>query len=110
MRRLALPLLLLSAGAASAACPYPSSPPQVPDGRVATNEQMMATQQGVQEYVAKVEAYLACLDQEVAALGGTMTDAQKNLHVQRHNAAVEEMEALAAKYNVEVRAYKEAKR
>jgi hypothetical protein len=110
MRCPVIAVLLLCAGPASAVCTYPSTMPQVPDGRIATKEEMMATQQGVQDYVAKMEAYLACLEQEAATVGEEMTEAQKNLHVQRYNAAVDAMESLAAKYNVEVRAYKEAQR
>lgn len=107
MRCTVIAILFLCAGPAAAVCTYPSSMPQVPDGRYASKEEMMDAQKNVQDYVAKMEAYLQCLEQEAAALGEEMTEAQKNLHVQRHNAAVDAMEQLAAKYNVEVRAYKE---
>jgi hypothetical protein len=98
----------LLASAPVLACDYPAQLPEVPDGKGASSEQMVDTQNAVKDYVAKMNDYLACLDQDMAALGETMTDAQKKIHVEKHNAAVDAMQALADKYNAEVRAYKEA--
>jgi hypothetical protein len=56
--------------------------------------------------MAAVEAYLACLDDEEKALGETVTDEQKSVHTSRHNAAVDALNAVAARYNEQVQIYK----
>jgi hypothetical protein len=98
----------LLASAPAFACDYPTQLPEIPDGKTATNDQMITAQNAVKDYVAKMNAYLSCLDDEVNALGDTVTDAQKKVQVEKHNAAVDAMQGLADKYNAEVRAYKEA--
>ncbi len=95
---------------AEAACEYPASI-KVPDGGKATKDEMIAGQQAVKQYMADMDAYLACLDKEnaVAAAEGEDPEiaAQREaLHVKRHNAAVEAMEGVAARFNEQVRAYK----
>jgi len=90
------------------ACDYPPAKPEIPDGKTATNEQMMTAQGAVKDYVAKMEAYVACVDQEVESLGDTVTEAQRNVQVQKHNAAVDEMTAVADQFNAEVRAFRDA--
>jgi hypothetical protein len=110
MRRLLLALSLWSLNlSALAVCQYPLTTPEIPAGATATEEQMLAAQKSVKEYVSQMEAYMACLDQESAALGDTITEAQKHVHAQKHNAAIDAMEGIADKYNAEVRAYQEAK-
>jgi hypothetical protein len=108
--------LLVAAGlglgslAAQAACNYPAEVP-VPDGKTATEAEMNAAGQAVKQYMAEMEAYLACLDAEHAALPPEQqTPEAKSLTVKRHNAAVDSMESLAARFNEQVRAYKSARR
>jgi KaiC/GvpD/RAD55 family RecA-like ATPase len=90
------------------ACDYPPGKPEIPEGKTATSDQMMTAQGAVKDYVSKMEAYVACVDQEVESLGDTVTEAQRNIQVQKHNAAVDEMTAVADQFNAEVRAYKQA--
>jgi hypothetical protein len=105
---------LLSAGAAGAECVYPKAPSNVPDGATATQEQMVEGMKGVKEYNGAVTEYLACLEQEmnarVQAAGADAPPDQieqiKAIHNKRHNAAVEELEAHAARFNEQVKAYK----
>lgn len=108
--------LLVAAGlwlgplAAQAACNYPTEVP-VPDGKAATEAEMNAAGQSVKQYMADMEAYLTCLDAEQAALPPEQqTEESKGLAVKRHNAAVEAMEGMAARFNEQVRAYKAAQR
>ena len=103
---------LLIAGAASliisnafAEC-NPPGQIRIPDGSTATSEEMVNGQKQVKAYMAEMEAYLQCMDDESAALGDAETDEQKRIHIEKHNAAVEEMEAIAASFNEQVRAYK----
>lgn len=94
---------------AHGACPYPESA-QVPDGTTATTEEMVDGQTRIKKYMAEMEAYLDCLDQEEADLGREPTADELQLHNQRHNAAVDEMEKVAAEFNEQVRAYKQQSR
>lgn len=96
--------------AAQAACEYPASI-RIPDGSTATKDEMIDGQKAVKQYMADMDAYLACLEKENAAAAVEAEDAEiaaqrEALHVKRHNAAVEAMEGLAARFNEQVRAYK----
>jgi len=90
---------------AFAACEYPQEV-GIPDGSKASEEEMIAGQKLVKSYIANVEAYLKCLDEEATALGDAETDDQKQMHIKRHNAAVDAMEQLAASFNKEIQAFK----
>jgi hypothetical protein len=105
---------LLAAGYANAECVYPKAPTSMPDGKTATEEEMIAGMKGIKEYNAAVTAYLNCLDTEMQAriteAGPDAPSDQivqiKSIHSKRHNAAVEELEAHATRFNEQVRAYK----
>jgi hypothetical protein len=90
---------------AGAACTYP---PEVsmPDGASASEADMRAASAAVKEYMAAVETYLACLDEEEKAMGDAVTEEQKKVHTGRHNAAVDALNVVAARYNEQVQAYK----
>ncbi len=91
--------------AANAACDYPAEV-RIPDGNAATEADMKATNKAVKEYMAAVESYLACLDEEEKALGDAVTEEQKAVHTSRHNAAVDALNAVAARYNEQVQIFK----
>ena len=97
------------ASLANAACPYPEGV-EVPDGATSTTEQMVDGQTRIKKYMAEMEAYLDCLDREEAELGREPTPDELQLHNERHNAAVDEMEKVAAEFNEQVRAYKKQDR
>lgn len=97
---------------AALACEYPERA-SIPNGNDATKEEMIAGQRSVKQYMADMEAYLACIqeedDQARAAIEDPdpIVEAQREeMLVKKHNAAVEEMEKVAAEFNEEVRAYK----
>jgi hypothetical protein len=110
-----LTLSLLLGGAASAECVYPKAPIKTPDGLTATQEEMVSGMQAVKDYNARVSEYLACLEKEmnerVEAAGPNASPEQiaqiKAIHNKRHNAAVEALEAHAAQFNEQVKAFKE---
>lgn len=105
---------LLSAGFANAECVYPKAPASIPDGKTATEEEMLTGMRAVKEYNTAVTAYLNCLDMQmqtdISAAGTEAppeTVAQiKAINAKRHNAAVEELESHAARFNEQVKAYK----
>ena len=74
---------------------------------------MLEGQRGVKTYVAAMEVYLECIVDEEKAAMAAMEDMQPEDEQQRadamnkkYNAAVDEMERLAAQFNAEVQAYK----
>ena len=109
-----LALGLLLAAAANAECTYPREPGNTPDGATATQDQMVEGMKAVKEYNGQVTAYLSCLEQEmnarVEAAGPDAPAEQieqiKAIHTKRHNAAVEALEAHAARFNEQVKAFK----
>ena len=103
--------ILLFAPAAMA-CDYPQRA-QITNGATASKEDMLASQKSVKAYMAAMEAYLACLEQEetdaAAGLGDLSEEEKANRDAaltKKYNAAVEQMELIAAQFNEEVRAYK----
>ena len=96
------------------ACDYPKRA-KIPDGATASTEQMLAGQKSVKVYMATMEEYLACIDTEdkdaKESSDGTSDEElarRKATTDKKYNAAVDEMEILAAQFNEEVRAYKAA--
>lgn len=106
---------LLSAGFANAECVYPKAPSNIPDGSTATEQEMIDGMKAVKDYNNEVTGYLNCLDLEMQArIDAAGADAPadqiaqiKAIQAKRHNAAVEELEANAARFNEQVKAYKE---
>ncbi len=108
---LAIVSLMFSAPLALA-CDYPQRV-KIPNGATATKEEMIAGQRAVKDYMASMDEYLACIDKEekdTLAAMADISDEERQVRaaalVKKHNAAVEEMELLAARFNEEVRAYK----
>lgn len=106
----AVSLLILSPFAL--ACEYPSRV-DVPDGATASRDDMLESQQAVKDYMSAMEEYLACIEQEEKDTVATMPDITEEELAKRgatlakkHNAAVEEMEIVAARFNEAVRDYK----
>lgn len=91
----------------AAACEAPA-PVAVPDGKSSTMEQMLAGQAQVKAYQTAMNEFLACIDAEAAAQGETAPEEYKSLMVARHNAAVSEMEGVAAAFNDQIKAYRAA--
>ena len=92
---------------AFAACQQPSMI-TVPDGATSTMEQLLAAQANVKTYMAEMEVYLACLNEELQTAGEDAPSEFQALMVNRHNAAVTEMETVAAAFNQQVQAYRAA--
>jgi hypothetical protein len=105
---------LLAVAAAHAECSYPKSPAGLPDGSTATQDEMVTGMKAIKEYNAQVSVYLECLETEmntrIEAAGPDAPADQleqiKAIHTKRHNAAVEELESTAARFNEQVKTYK----
>lgn len=99
---------------AHADCTYPPAPAALPDGKTASEAEMVEGMKAVKAYDKAVNDYLTCLDSEKQAQLNSMgPDAPKEqiqqineIHSKKYNAAVEELEQRAANFNEQVRAFK----
>jgi hypothetical protein len=110
----ALVTIGLATGPAYADCSYPKAPDKIPDGNTATLAEMIAAQQAVKSYDKDINAYTDCIkleyDAEMAKDGTTLSDAKKKAlekrQIQKTNAAVDEDQQVAARFNEQLKAYK----
>lgn len=118
---LALPLLLAFGAVAQADCVYPQAPQSLPNGGKATKDQMLVAQAEVKQYSKAVqETYLACLESEksasIAALDNMDPEytqkksAIESMHAKKHNAALDELTALADRWSQELKAFSAAQK
>jgi len=118
--RITLAAVLLASGvAAHAACVYPQAPQNIPNGATATKEQMLAAQATIKEYSKAVQdVYLPCLDTELAAQVAALDPADpehaqkelalKSMQAKKHNAALDELTAIAGRWSEEIKAFNDA--
>lgn len=117
---------VLAASFATAAladdCTRPTAP-SIVDGKTATEQQMGETHQAVKAFMASTDQFIACVDQggvtDKAAVNAdkSLDDKARKIKLNtieqsvttRHNAAVEEMESVAAQFNQAIRDWKAAK-
>ena len=97
---------------AAFACDYPERI-EIPKGSSATKDEMVAGQKGVKKFMAEMEEYIACIEEEDKQNRAgieepdPIVEAQRDeMLVKKHNAAVEDMEIVAAQFNEQVRTYK----
>ena len=91
-----------------AKCDYPKMNFVIPNGATATMENMVAGQTNFKAYNAGMEAYLDCLDSELAKVSKKLDNYQniQSLSDSKYNAAVDELSEAANRWNEAVRAYK----
>jgi hypothetical protein len=101
-------------GPVYADCSYPPAPAKIPDGATATLEEMVAGQKAVQEYSKAINDYNACidkaLDDQIAKGGDKLKPEQKadiqRVEAQKHNAAVDQLQSVADRFNEQVKIFK----
>ena len=119
---LGLSAALCAVRAAHADCTYPPPPDHLPDGRTATMAEMVAAQKLVKAYDTAINSYLACIklerDDTVAKMpapkpGSKPTPEQQKamddldrVATQKHNAAIDQDQSIADRFNEQVRAFK----
>lgn len=86
-------------------CPLPEKP-SIPNGRTATEQEMLETQQNIKAYIEKGNAVLACLDELATGWGEAATEEQTQINTLFHNKMVDDMQAVGELFNSAVRAYK----
>ena len=103
------------AGPVYADCSYPPPPAKLPDGNTATMEEMLAAKKAVTQYNNDINAYVACIKLEhetaVSTAGDKITPEQKaqmdKIETQKNNAAVDQLQSVAERFNEQVRIYKQ---
>jgi cyclophilin family peptidyl-prolyl cis-trans isomerase len=86
-----------------AGCEPPAMPP-LADANVATEDEMIASQQQVRAFVAAGEAHLACLAKVIDDEDRDADD--RNTAVGEHNRMVAAMEEIAAAFNEQIKVFK----
>jgi hypothetical protein len=110
----AITALAALAGPVYADCTYPPPPSKLPDGNSATMEEMLEGKKAVTQYNKDINAYVACIKLEhesaVTNAGDKLTPQQKadmeKMEVQKNNAAVDQLQSIADRFNEQVRLYK----
>ena len=88
-------------------CVFPAQAPTVPDGSVASQDEMVAASAAVKAYVTENESGLACLDAAKAAFGEEpLTEEQHATYARAYNTAVDAAKQIGDNWNVAVRAFK----
>jgi hypothetical protein len=82
-------------------CVLPPAPSKIPDGSTASQQEMLTAMQTLKEYNADVDTYMKCLDFEAKQNRLTHGDEER-----MHNAAVDALTKVAAKFNEQVRTFK----
>ena len=97
----ALLVSVVSALPARADCMLPPPPSKIPDGTSASEREMVTAMQTLKQYDGDVNVYLKCLEFE---------ERQKHIppgeRDAKHNAAVSQLDTIAAKFNEQVRVFK----
>lgn len=112
-----LAALAAVAGPVYADCSYPPPPTKIPDGNTATKEEMLEAKNAVTQYNKDINAYVSCIklehDAAVTKVGDKPTPEQKadmarmeQVEVQKNNAAVDQLQSIADRFNEQVRIFK----
>jgi hypothetical protein len=89
--------------AAHADCAYPKAPAAMPDGKTASEADMLEAMKAFKAYNEEVTAFGSCLDQETKTkAAGTA----QLMQMKKHNAAVDELQSKAKLFNEQVRLFK----
>jgi hypothetical protein len=99
----------LLATSAFAACEMPSLVASIPDGATATEEQLLAVQAEIKAYIEAMDAYIACQNEEMTANGDGATADYLFQMSTRIEAARNEVDAVATRFNDEVTAFRAAR-
>jgi len=107
-------LILGLSGMAAAECVYPKAPAAIPNGKTASEAEMIEAMTQFKQYNTDVTAYIACLDQETkqrqqSGISVSALIQLKTMQSKKQTAVAEELQDNAAKFNEQVRAFKSRK-
>lgn len=100
--------LAFGVATAQAECAFPKPPATVPDGKTASEPEMVAAMQAFKAYNEEVNSFGACLEEETKskAAGTAQLMQLKTMQTKKHNAAIDELQAKAKLFNEQVRVFK----
>jgi hypothetical protein len=103
-------LFLLSSSIAFA-CDYPERP-SIPDGSAASKDELIVAKNSVQDYMAKVDEYLNCIEgdekaaiEEMDSPSEEVLQRREEMLNKKFDAANEEKALLGEQFNQQIRAY-----
>jgi len=112
MKRIAtglVPFAVLLAHNAFAACEMPSLVTSIPDGARATEQELLAAQDQVKAYIAGMDRYIACQNEEMRMAGDQSTDDYIYQMSMRIETARSEVDSVARRFNDQVNAFRAAR-
>ncbi|GFE79383.1 hypothetical protein GCM10011487_13830 [Steroidobacter agaridevorans] len=100
--------LAFGVATAQAECAFPKPPASIPDGKTASEAEMVAAMQAFKSYNEEVNAFGACLEEETKskAAGTAQLMQLKTMQTKKHNAAIDELQTKAKLFNEQVRVFK----
>jgi hypothetical protein len=101
-------IALVACFPALAECSFPKAPASIPDGKVASEAEMVEAMKLFKAYNDEVTAFGACLEEETRskANGTAQLMQMKSLQMKKHNTAVGELQSKAKLFNEQVRIFK----
>jgi len=88
---------------AHAECAFPKAPASIPDGKTASEPEMVAAMNAFKAYNEEVVAFGACLDEETRSASNMQV---KTMKAKKISAAQDELQAKAKAFNEQVRIFK----
>ncbi len=119
---LALGALAAASTTWAGGCTYPKAPDQMPDGNTASKEEMLAGQKVMRAYEDQIKGYTDCLkadhDAQVSKIDPKLDPAKQaaqkadldKVWQQKNDAAVDEGQTVADRFNAQIRAYNAKKK
>jgi hypothetical protein len=100
----------LSSSAVFAACEMPSLVASIPDGAMATEDELLAAQVEIQAYIQAMDRYIACQNEEMEGSRDIAMADYLFLMSTRIESARQEVDRIATAFNDEVAAFRSARR
>jgi len=111
--KIALALVLILTTSLAFACDYPARP-HIPDGSTASKDEILSARSEVQGYIAAVDDYLLCIENDEKAAIAEIDDPsaeelqrRDDMLNKKFDAAHEEKVLVAEQLNQQIRAYKQ---
>ncbi len=90
----------------AADCPLPGSPPEMPQGASASDEEMKEGREKLQVFVNQLEEYQKCMDHLIETAPPDTTPEQKQVWAAKSNLAFDAAHQWAEIYSAQLRAFK----
>lgn len=100
----------LNASAVLAACEMPSLVASIPDGALATEDELLTAQTEIQAYIQAMDRYIACQNEEMEGSRDNATADYLFLMSTRIESARREVDRVATEFNDQVTAFRSARR